>query len=248
MFLDRFIVMNATKILVDGESQRQFLIENRIISNVQSCVLGKGSISGVDIKRFMPNTISGNAIREKLGVKSSDVVYLFLGRLNKDKGINELAVAFDKLSKKYTNVKLVLVGEDECNMMSIVQSKVLNKSSVIFCGKVLNAETYLQGCDIFCLPSFREGFGTSVLEASLTGKPIICSDTYGLKETILDSKTGLRHRVGDVDSLYLQMEILYLNKEYRQFLGIEGRKYVLANFSAEIISEQWVLFYRQCFA
>jgi glycosyltransferase involved in cell wall biosynthesis len=248
MFLDRFIVMSATNILVDGESQRQFLIKNKIVTNKQSCVLGKGSISGVDIKRFMPNTISRNEIRERLGFQSSDVVFMFLGRMNKDKGINELALAFDKLSQKYTNVRLLLVGEDECNMMSIIQHKVLNINYVVFCGLVPKPEQFVQACDVFCLPSFREGFGTSVIEASLLGKPVICSDTYGLKDTIIDFKTGLRHKVGDVDSLYLQMEILLTDKEYREVLGKAGREYVIANFSSEHISEQWVKFYRQCLA
>ena len=87
------------------------------------------------------------------------------------------------------------------------------------------------------MPSHREGFGTSIIEASLLEKPIICSDTYGLMETIIDNETGLRHYVNDVDSLYYAMDRLKNEKNLRESLGKKGRQYVLNNFSAQIISK-----------
>lgn len=95
------------------------------------------------------------------------------------------------------------------------------------------------------MPSYREGFGTSVIEASLLQKPIICSDTYGLMETIIENKTGLRHKVADSDSLFFAMEKLIYNKDLRELLGKGGREYVLENFSAQKISEKWVEFYKK---
>jgi len=244
MWLDRFIVWNATDILVDGESQRQFLIKNKIVSVTNSFVLGKGSISGVDTNRFEPNESVKIEIRKELGITKNEVVYMFLGRMNVDKGINELANAFNKLQKKHSNIRLLLVGGDEKNMTSMIKEKVENIEVVVFYGVTPRPERLLQACDVFCLPSYREGFGTSVIEASLLGKPIICSDTYGLTETIIENKTGLRHKVADVDSLFLQMEKLVNNKELREELGKAGRTYVLENFSAELISEKWLGFYK----
>ena len=244
MLLDRFIVWNATSILVDGESQRQFLIKNKIVKDISSFVLGTGSISGVDTNRFVPNESVKLEVRKELGIKKNEVVYMFLGRMNIDKGINELADAFNKLQKKYSNIRLLLVGGDEQNMTAMINEKVENIESVVFYGVTPFPERLLQVCDVFCLPSYREGFGTSIIEASLLEKPVICSDTYGLMETIIENQTGLRHKVADVNSLFLQMEKLINNKELREKLGKGGRTYVLENFSAEIISKKWVDFYK----
>ncbi|TXD56683.1 glycosyltransferase family 4 protein [Polaribacter sp. IC066] len=244
MMLDCFIVWYATDILVDGEAQRQFLIKNKIIKEDNSFVLGKGSISGVDTKRFLPSEIVKNEVRLELGIKESEVVFMFLGRMNRDKGIVELAEAFNRLQLENLNICLLLVGGDEENMNAIVKKRVKNIESVIFYGVTKEPEKMLQACDVFCLPSYREGFGTSILEASLLEKPVICSDTYGLMETIIENKTGLRHKVADADSLFFQMEKLVKNKELRKELGKGGRDYVLLNFSAETISEKWLEFYK----
>ena len=245
MFLDRFTVFNSTHILVDGESQRQFLINNKIVKEIDSFVLGKGSISGVDTNRFVPNELVKTEVRKELGIKEDEVVFMFLGRMNTDKGINELADAFGKLRKKYKNAILLFAGGDEENMTPRVQEKIKDEKSLIFYGITLAPERLLQACDVFCLPSYREGFGTSVIEASLLQKPIICSDTYGLMETIVENKTGLRHKVANSDSLFFAMEKLMNDKELRESLGKGGREYVLENFSAKKISDKWVEFYRK---
>ena len=244
MWLDRFIVWNATDILVDGESQRQFLIKNKIIKKSNSFVLGKGSISGVDTNRFIPDSNINNEVRSGLDINERDVVYMFLGRMNHDKGIVDLAKAFNKLQLEFSNARLLLVGGDEENMTSIIKGLVKNIEAVIFYGFSKEPEKLLQACDVFCLPSHREGFGTSIIEASLLEKPVICSDTYGLMETIIENKTGLRHKVADVDSLYIAMKKLIDHNNLREKLGKDGRSYVLENFSAQIISEQWLEFYR----
>ena len=245
MFLDRFTVFNSTHILVDGESQRQFLINNKIVKEKDSFVLGKGSISGVDTNRFIPSDIVKTEVRNELGIKENEVVFMFLGRMNTDKGINELADAFSRLRKKYSNAILLFAGGDEENMTPIVKEKVNDEKSLIFFGITVTPERLLQACDVFCLPSYREGFGTSVIEASLLQKPIICSDTYGLMETIVENKTGLRHKVANSDSLFFAMEKLMNDKELRESLGKGGREYVLENFSAKKISDKWVEFYRK---
>lgn len=247
MFLDRFTVWNSTHILVDGQTQRQFLIKNKIVKESNSFVLGKGSISGVDTNRFIPNAILKDEIRDELGIKGNEVVYMFLGRMNSEKGINELAEAFNSLRKKHENVRLLLVGGDEENMTAIVKQKVKNIESVIFYGVTPTPERLIQACDIFCMPSYREGFGLSVIEASLLEKPIICSDTYGLMESIIENKTGIRHKVADVDSLLFAMEKLFYDEKLVELLGQGGRKYVLENFSAKTISARWLEFYLKMF-
>jgi glycosyltransferase involved in cell wall biosynthesis len=240
--LDRLIVYCATHILVDGESQRQFLIQNKIIDEKNSRVLGKGSISGVDLGRFSPNTEIRDKYRKELNL-SSEVIFMFLGRINIDKGVLDLVQAFLRLNRKYNNSKLVLVGPDEENLQPQIKEMCPENNSLVFYGSTSKPEEVLQLADVFCLPSYREGFGTSVIEASLLELPIICSDTYGLMETILDNKTGLRHQVGNIDSIYNQMEKMMEDDDLRLVLGNNGRNYVLENFSSDAISQEWVTYY-----
>jgi glycosyltransferase involved in cell wall biosynthesis len=247
MLLDRFTVWNATHILVDGHPQRQFLIQNKIISGTNSSVLGKGSTAGVDTNRFCPNASVKKEVRNKLGIKENEVVYMFLGRMNSEKGINELAEAFNSLHKKHANVRLLLVGDDEENMKESIKQKVEDINSVIFSGVTTTPEHFIQACDVFCMPSHREGFPLSVLEASSVEKPIICSDTYGLMESIVENKTGIRHKVADVDSLHFAMEKLFYDQNLVESLGKGGRAYVLENFTAKTITEKWVEFYLKMF-
>lgn len=243
MSLDKIIAANATNVLVDGNSQRDFLIKNKIITYENSAVLGKGSISGVDTAKFVFDLSVREAVRGELGIMEGEIVIMFLGRMNRDKGIVELFEAFHLLSCSYVNIKLLLVGPDEENMAALAKERISHIERVIFYGATTTPARLLQACDIFCLPSHREGFGTSIIEASLLEKPIVCSDTYGLLDTIRDEQTGLRHKVGDVFSLSAALEKLITDPEKRKILGETGRKYVLGNYSAEEISSKWVGFY-----
>jgi glycosyltransferase involved in cell wall biosynthesis len=137
------------------------------------------------------------------------------------------------------------VGPDEQNLQPKVLEIFKNSKSVIFYGPTDKPEDVLQMADVFCLPSHREGFGTSIIEASLLELPVICSDTYGLMETIVENETGLRHEVANVTSIFEEMEKLQINIDLRKYFGRNGRQYVLKNFSADIISEQWVKFYKE---
>ena len=143
----------------------------------------------------------------------------------------------------FSDSKLVLVGPDEENLQPQIREICPDVSLVLFYGSTNKPEEVLQMGDVFCLPSYREGFGTSVIEASLLELPVICSDTYGLMETIIDNKTGLRHQVGNIDSIYIQMEKMMLEQNLRQTLGKNGREYVLDHFSSDTISQEWVTYY-----
>ena len=248
MEIDKLIVKAATQILVDGQSQRHFLIQSNILRADNSRVLGQGSISGVNEQRFTPSLSIREKFRNELSFSPSDVVFAFLGRLNEDKGIRELALAFSKLSKEFSGAKLFFIGYDEDHLMPFIESTVINKNAVLFYGPTHKPEELLQAADVFCLPSHREGFGTSVLEASLLGLPIICSDTYGLKETIIDDVTGFRHGVKNVDAIHQAMRTLNLDAGKRKVMGAAGRDYVLSNFTAQQITEEWLKFYADIFS
>lgn len=246
-FFDKVIVKFSTVILVDGNSQREFLIKEKIVTSNNSTILGKGSISGVDVKRFKPDSKLRSELRIKLDIPKSTVVFLFLGRIKKDKGIIDLVDAFIKLSAEKRDIFLLIVGYDEENLIEEIISRLSPEFRFNYFGSTRFPENVLPAADVFCLPSYREGFGTSIIEASSCNLPIICSDTYGLSDAIVDGKTGLKHSVGDINGLYNQMLRLYDNKKLRQTLGINGCNFVHTNFSSDAISKEWLNFYLNIF-
>lgn len=244
--VDTLLASMATDILVDGKPQRDFLINSGILKKHNSQVLGKGSISGVLCSKFIKDSQIRLSLRASHHIDSTEIVYAFLGRLNTDKGVFDLINAFERLNNKYSNTKLLLIGPDEENIYKKIDLDLTNR--ILFIGHCNEPHHFLQMADAFCLPSYREGFGNSVLEASVLELPIICSNTYGLHDTILDDVTGLRHNVGDVSALFQQMEKIYLSETLRKELGTNGRSYVLSNFNADAISNYWLAFYKNLFA
>ena len=242
---DKLITKLNTHILVDGESQRQYLIQHNVISPKNSSVLGKGSISGVNVSRFAPSQKTRDEFRRDLNFNNK-TVFSFLGRLNVDKGILNLFEAFNTLCKQNDDVHLFIIGWDEENMIDSLSHYPNIKQNVnfTFFGPTITPEGVLQSADVFCLPSYREGFGTSVLEASCLGIPVICSDTYGLMDAMINDVTGLRHEVGNTNSLFVQMKKLADDKDLRERLGENGKANIHDNFSGEYLSREWLKFYK----
>ncbi len=247
IFFDWLIGHLNTLILVDGKSQKDFLTKHKIIKKNNSFVLGEGSIAGVNTELFHPTIDTRNEIRNKLKIFSNQIVFVFLGRLNKDKGINELLFAFNKLVLDYNNAFLLLIGIDEENLLLKISdfSNIEPNKNFLFYGKTQNPEILLQAGDVFCLPTYREGFGLSVIEASCLGLPVICSDTYGVMDAMVENVTGLRCKVKDVDSLLNAMVILYKDESLRNTFGENGRKRVLSKFSGVYLTDKWVEFYKK---
>lgn len=241
--LDKIIVLLTTKILVDSNSQREYLINEGVVNYKNSIVLGKGSISGVNLERFYPNLNIKKQLREELNIPKKAVVYLFMGRINKDKGIFDLANAFKKVLKTNKNIFLLIVGYDEGNCINEVAEIISSENHFKYFGPTREPQKLMQVGDVFCLPSYREGFGTSIIEASSCGLGIICSDTYGLRDTIIDNKTGLRHKTGNVQELTKKIQTLSFNIDLIRRFGERGIVYVKKNFSASFVSNEWLKFY-----
>lgn len=245
--MDQLIAKLNTHSLVDGNSQREFLIKERVLTETNSLVLANGSIAGVDTDKFSPDSNARTEIRNSLGIKDDQVVFIFLGRLCKDKGIDELLEAFSMLQKEHNNSYLLLVGWDEENYKEKIKENYENLvENENFClyGLTPTPAQLLNAGDVFCLPSYREGFGMSVIEASSTGLAAIVSDAYGLRDAIIPEVTGLVCKVQDVESLHRKMLLLMEHPEYRKLLGENGREYIQNKFNQADVSKAWVDFYK----
>lgn len=245
-FLDRVIAFCATDILVDSPSQLDFLIDQGVLSRQKAFVLGDGSISGVNTLRFQPNVFIKNTIRMHHNIPQDAFVFLFLGRLNYEKGIAELIDAFSRLNFLNKKAYLLVVGPEEDDVLK-QQSALVQRLGLNFVrmGFTSEPEKYMAAADVFCLPSHREGFGTVILEAAAAGVPSIGSNIYGISDAIDDGKTGLLHEKCNVDDLYQKMSYLLDDRAFTASLGKNARCRVEDKFLTARIVGAMVAFYQK---
>lgn len=235
--VDKLIATLNTNNLIDSPSQKEFLIREKVIQDEKSTVLLSGSISGVDVNKFSFSEEIRLELKNKYKIKNSDIVFMFIGRLNTDKGIFDLVLAFDKLLKEYENVKLFLIGPDEENIENKI-CEFLKFKNVIRIDYVSNPQEILNIADVLVLPSYREGFGTIVIEAASMGIPCIASNIYGLNDAIVNNKTGLLHKVKDIDDMIEKYEYLIENKNKIKEYGVNAKVRVYNNFKDEQLSNE----------
>jgi len=243
--MDKLLAACATHILVDSGSQRDFLIEQGVVSPDKSRVLANGSICGVDTDKFLPDPKSRDLIRRHLAIQESDVVFLYLGRLNRDKGLIDLARSFCRACDKYDNIHLLIVGPDEQGMKEQMESLCRTCIHKLhFVGYTDVPEKYFAASDVFCLPSYREGFGVVVIQAASAGVPSIGTRIYGVIDTIEDGITGLLYHPGDVDGLASKMIEMIERPDLRKIMGSNARIRATEKFSKEIVTEALTDYYK----
>lgn len=237
-FLDKIIFTLSSDVLVDSISQRKLLIKEQVISATKSNVFNEGSVGGVNTKRFKPNKQQRIKLRKKLSIKKNTLVFLYLGRINRDKGIIELLEAF-KIIRKTNDVLLILVGSIEDRKL-IYEFK--NQDKILYFNYTNKPEEWFLLSDILCLPSYREGFGTVIIEAASCGIPSLCSKIYGLYDSIIEHKTGFFHKVGSIDDIKKKMLYIIKNKKLNIKYGTRARIRVIKDFKQSLITKKLIKF------
>jgi len=242
-YADTVTALFATHILAVSHSEKSFLVGSGVVDARKIQVLGAGSIGGVDLKRFNPNSYSSKSIRSELGIPVEAFVIIFIGRIVRDKGIFELVDAFNLLSRQYLNIHLLIVGPDEEGLAgTLFNPSKSNASKVTVIGYTRNPERYLSAANILCLPSHREGFGMVILEAAAMGIPAIGSKIYGVSDAILDNETGLLFQKGSAKSLADKIKKIIEDPNLQQSLGAAAKLNVQNHFDADQVIKQYVDF------
>lgn len=237
---DKLINALNTICLTDSPSQSAFLYEHKIACEGRPLpVLSKGSLSGVDIARFDKQTLADQAdqLRDSLKINKSDFVFAFIARKSQDKGSIDVLKAFARVSDIHPNAKLLFVGPDESDgeIERLRKSAPGMFNNVIDVGQVGNHEVYLAATNVLCLPSYREGFGTIVIDAAAVGVPTIGSNISGLRDSIEDGKTGQLFPAGDVGALtQIMLDTIEDPKKYQE-MGAAARARVDAFFTADLL-------------
>ena len=230
--MEKFICKLSTWIEPDSKSNLKFSHEQGLYPEDKGSVIWNGSASGVNLQKFDISQKSDyrKAIRSQYQISEDAFVYGFVGRITRDKGINELLSAFKQLSPE--NSYLMLVGSEEINKNIDFDLFNWSKSAenVIYTGSTSVVEQYLSAMDVYILPSYREGFGSCVIEAEAMGLPVIVSNIPGPTDAMLKDETGLVVEKADVRSLKEAMEIIRNDRELYQSLASNTLAFAENNF------------------
>lgn len=236
-----FVTMWACRlahvVLCVSTSNRNFLVANRICPAEKISILCNGSSHGVDARasfdRNNANQARIDALRSKYGIKDNDVVYGFIGRIVKDKGIEDLFAAWKRFSAARKNVHLFIVGHTEARG-AVSEACLLGMSqapSVHLVDGVNDPYEFYCLFDVFVFPSYREGLPNAVLEASAMELPVITTNALGCVDSVRDNETGYVVPAKDAAALLDRMEKLYADRTLRAALGRTGRAFVLDRFN-----------------
>lgn len=234
MLMEKLTCACATEVICVSNGVRDTFAEDGICSKNKSVVLGAGSATGLDIEYFNPEIVESNVMRAELGLSKDDFVFIFVGRIVTDKGINELVSAFDSLSKEYHHAHLVLIGNEEFeqNPITADSRNIIDSNQRIHAiGRRRDVRPYLMDADAFVFPSYREGFGMVLIEANAMGTPAISSNIIGCNEIIIEGENGTLVPSKDEESLYVKMKEWLNNPDKVRYMSSMCRNSIVERFN-----------------
>lgn len=241
MATDSLTCACATHVIPEGQGVLNDL-KNGHITKKPMKVLGYGNVMGIDLERFDPSRFTGVQKDE------NTFTFVFVGRITGDKGINELVEAFVKLNEKHPDTRLVLVGGYESELDPL-KPETLQKiefcKAIDACGPKYGDDLLMEymKSDCFIMPSYREGFPNTVIEAGAMGLPSIVTDINGSREIIVDGENGLIVPPQTVQPLYDAMERMMNDKELREKMQQKARPMIASRFEKNFVQGCLMEFY-----
>jgi glycosyltransferase involved in cell wall biosynthesis len=228
----------AHRVICVSPSLRQLAVRLGLVSGDKAVVLASGSSNGIDPSRFAPTpqkTEQASHIRQTLGIKPGQPVIGFAGRFTRDKGVPELLTAFQRVREKVPDVVLLLVGSYEPGdpVAPETRTAIESEPNVVTVEFTQNIDLYYLAMDIFVLPTHREGFPNTVLEAQAAERPVVTTCATGAIDSIEDGVTGLIVPVGDSVGLAEALKRLLADHSLAVQFGRAGRSRVLREFTQE---------------
>lgn len=241
MATDWLTCVCATHIIPEGQGVLNDL-KNHGICHKPMKVLGYGNVKGVDMERFNPARFTN--------VKKNESIFrfIFVGRIVGDKGVNELVEAFVRLNKEYPKTQLTLVGNYEDNLDPLkpeAQKLIVTNPCIDACGPKYSDDLLVEyiKSDCFVMPSYREGFPNTVMEAGAMGLPAIVTDINGSREIIIHGENGLIVPSKDADALYAAMKQMLVDTSARENMAAKARPLIESRFEKSFVQECLIKFY-----
>ena len=231
-FFDYLTFYFSNKILCESFSQKNFLLKNGFTKK-DIKILGYGSMMGVDTSHFVPNIKLRNFLKDKYNIKKSDKVCMFVGRINYDKGLN-LIIHASNYFKNKDDIFFVLVGDNELEVFEFF-NLIKSQKNIIYLGHKKKINEILNIADLVILPSLREGFGISVIEAASLEKATIVSDIDGLRDTVINNETGLLFEVNNQNDFIRKISFLLDKQKLTKKMGKKARENVLKKYERKTV-------------
>lgn len=232
--MERITCLCATKVIPEGDGVKATLLRERITRKPMQKILN-GNINGIDLAWFDRTEEVMDKAANVRG-ENTDFTFVFIGRMVRDKGINELVEAFDRLSREQTDVRLRLVGrfEDELDPVPIqTKERIEHNEKIVFEGYQTDVRPYLVASDVLVLPSYREGFPNVILQAGAMGLPVIVTDINGSDEVVEQGVNGVIIPKKSADELYHAMSQMVLKRERTTQMASVARGMVASRFDQQ---------------
>ncbi|WP_295220387.1 glycosyltransferase family 4 protein [uncultured Chryseobacterium sp.] len=243
IYMDKLLCWAATNIYPEGNGVKNDLSKFNITSKPLK-VLANGNVNGIDVDFFSPQKISNEnkvKLRNALNINENDFVFIFVGRLVGDKGINELITAFKKLLASTNNnieSKLLLVGSLEIEfdpLLPEVLKEIQNNHNIISVGFQKDVRPYFAISNALVFPSYREGFPNVVIQAGAMGLPSIVSDINGCNEIIRQDENGMIIPSKNTESIFNSMLRLTSDKDYYKKLSQKSRLLITTRYEQSVV-------------
>jgi len=237
---DKITIYLSTCCYADSASQLEYMVNESVTDGEKIKILGAGSLAGVNLQRFSKKseTPLNSDVLNLINIPSEQIVITFIGRITKDKGVKELVTSFAALCAQGLSCKLLLIGPEEKDAQEIYrETRATELQNIHILGYQSSPEHWLAVTDIFCIPSYREGFGNVVIEAGAMGVPTVGTEISGLRDAVVNNVTGILVPPKNVEALTIALRKLIEDKKLRSLLGqnacIRAQKY----FDSCVISD-----------
>ncbi|MDG5491658.1 glycosyltransferase family 4 protein [Psychroserpens sp. SPM9] len=248
--VEKFTYSCATKILPNSFGLESIIINNKYTTADKLLVIGNGSSNGIDTKHYDTSLVSEatkTELKQSLGISENDVVFIFIGRIVKDKGVNELVNAFNSLSKKQLHCKLILVGPSENHLDPLLpetEAIIKDNNRILAVGLQKDIRPYVAVSHVLTFPSYREGFPNVVLQCSCMNLPCIVSNINGCNEVIEDQVNGLIIPVKNEKALEEAMQFMIDHPEKRKAMIQHSRPRILERYEQEYVWNELLNYYK----
>ena len=247
-FVEKVTYACATKVYPNSKGLYDFIVQEELISSIKMKIIANGSSNGIDTSYFDSERISEeqrHELRTKLNIQKTDFVFVFVGRLVGDKGINELIDAFARI--KGSNVKLLLVGGLESDLDPLKSETIheIDKNkNIISVGFQKDVRPYFAISHCLVFPSYREGFPNVVLQAGAMGLPSIVSNINGCNEIIQEGINGSIIPSKDRESLYTVMHKIISDEAWRKQLAGNARDIIVSHYEQKLVWDALLIEYK----
>lgn len=247
MMMEKISCSCATHVISVSKGVADVMIQDGLCPSKKMRVVGYGSAGGVDTQRFNPDNVL-STVREDLGISKDAFVFAFVGRIVKDKGVDELVSAFERICNKNGNVHLMLVGPLETVQNPVEESTlraIEQNGNINAVGMQKDVRPYLKAADAFILPSYREGFGMVLIEAGAMGLPCITTDITGCNEIIIPGENGVIIEPRNMNALHNEMEKWLQNPLDVNKMAENARRMVIERYDSKKVRQLYYEEYKK---